>query len=58
MRGDERMCRVMGTYVPVDWEAVSERYRSTTRCPECDAVIEESGNAYPHVDECQEDEDK
>ena len=45
------------TYVPVDWDAVAERYRSTTRCPECDAVIAESGNAYPHADECQEDED-
>jgi len=57
VRGNEWRCRVMGTYVPVDWDAVAERCRSTTRCPECDAVIAESGNTYPHADECQEDED-
>ena len=45
------------TYASVDWDAVAERYRSTTHCPECDAVIAESGNLYPHSDECQESED-
>lgn len=36
----------------VNYDRTAAMYRSIIRCPECDAVIEESGFEYPHAETC------